>query len=216
VDEALNALVHLRGASDAQLTEGHVAGLAFNHSEQAGRRLASSQQRIRLPVAYPGPGLGGVRAGGEGPFPGQTAAAGIGAVALATLLPGAAEIGAEGAPAAIFGPDVAVDRLGADPEPSLSPESPGDLLGAPAPLQAADHEAPGPGPEPVVAPGPGAPAPGVPIGQLGVAGAIMGDPIAPELAPNGTAVAPQDPGDDGRALPLLPENGDGVPFSQRR
>src|SRR6266496_4176603 len=105
------------------------------------------------------------RAGADRTFAREPPAAVVAPVAFPALLAGAAQVLVQLPALALVRPDIAIDRLVADPEFLVEPQPPGDLLGAPV----LAHQRLDPRPvarrEPPVASGVRTPAPRIPLGQ---------------------------------------------------
>lgn len=196
-DEAGGAGVDLGRPADAQLAEEDVAGLALDEGEGAGAGLAGSAHGIHFPVAQLGARLDDLRPGGDGPFPGQAAAAVVAAVAFPPLFARAAQVGVQGAAGVLVGPDVAGDGFVTDREPLLALEAAGDLLGTPVLAQ----ECLDPGPirrgELAIPSRARAAAAGIPVGELRAGAPVVVGSIAPDFADHGAPMPPEDPGDGG-------------------
>jgi hypothetical protein len=157
--------------------------------------------------------LGAGGALGDRALAGEPAAAVVAAIALAPLLPRAAELRVQHAAALTILPDVAIDRLMTDRQAALGREASGDLLRAPLLGQARPHEVPGVATEAPIPAGPCAAPRGIPVGEFGPVVAVVALGIAAQLAANGAPVAPEYAGDGGGGAPLPPEQAEGVAFS---
>src|SRR5207237_5542451 len=91
--------------------------------------LPRAQHRVPLPMAHLGARFGRRRAGADRTFAREPAAAVVAAVALAALLARAAQVLVQLPAVALVRPEIAIDRLVADPELLVEPQPPGDLLG---------------------------------------------------------------------------------------
>jgi hypothetical protein len=204
LDQALCPCIDLCRPSDGELADGEVSGLPFHHGQDTGGGLSGAEERVDFPMSHQGASLGRVGSRGDVPFPGQPSATVVGAVAFSALLSGAPQVGVEVATCGLVGPDIAVDGLVTDREPSLGLEAPGDLFGAPEALEAPGHQAPVLGFESAIAAGAGSSTPGVGMSHLGSVGAVMGGEVAAQFAADCATMPSQEAGDGGgsETLPL--------------
>ena len=149
---------------------------------------------------------------GDRPLAREASSAIVRPVAFPLELPRPTEMPVQPAALALVGPDVAIDGLVADPELALAAQPAGHLLGTPILSQQLLDPCPLRGAEPLVPAGTRATAPGVPVRQLGPVAAVAGGLVAPHLPGNGTAMAPEDPGDRRRREAPLAEQAHAVSF----
>ena len=173
-DQALCSRTDLCRPSDGELADGEVSGLPFHHGQRTGGGLSGAEERVDFPMSHLGASLGRVGSRGDVPFSGQPSATVVGAVAFSAFLSGAPQVGVELATGGFAGPDIAVDGLVTDGEPSIGPEAPGDLFGAPQAFEVPGHQAPVFGTESAIAAGAGSSTPGAGMSHLGAVGAVMG------------------------------------------
>src|SRR6266849_3121118 len=157
-------------------------------------------------------GRGGT--GADRALTGQAAATVVAPVPLAASLPGAPQVAVQLAACSLVRPDVAVNRLVADRELLRAAESARHLLRAPVLAQQRLDPLPVARRKPPVASRPRASPSCVPVGELRAVGGVAPGAIAPDLAPDGAAVAPEQAGDRGGGEAPLPQQAQGVPFRE--
>src|SRR5215208_5483667 len=139
-----------------ELADEHQPGLSLDERNHA-VFSARSHHRVGLPVPDHLSGLHLRWPLRDHPFTRESAAAVVGAVALAAPLPGPAQVRVERPALLLIPPDVAVDRLVANGEQPLPGEVSRDLLGAPLPAEQPVYLREVRGREALVAAGAGAP-----------------------------------------------------------
>src|SRR5712671_1891125 len=157
-------------------------------------------------------GLGRRGARRDRPFAGQPPPAVVAAVAFAALLPGAAQVRVQRPAGGFVRPEVAIDRFVADRELVVCSQPASNLLGAPILPHERLHPRPVRGYEPPIAPRPRAASLRVPIGELGAVAPVPGRAVAPDLAADRAAVAPEHPGDRGGAQAASPQYAQRISF----
>ena len=175
--------------------------------------MAGAKYGVCFPMPQLASGFHGGRARGDRAFARQAAAALVGPVPLAPLLPGAAQVRVEVATAPPILPDVAIDGLVTHRQDAVAPQSPSHLLRTPIVPHQGLHPLPVGDGEASVASGAGAPDNGVRLRLLGAVPAVMGVTVAVQLAANGAPVSSEDLGDRSGRAPLPSQQAQGVPFS---
>jgi len=197
----------LSGVSGGELTDQEIAGLAIDQGED-GVLIGVADHGVAFEVAPTTAVLSSWGPFGDGPLAGEAAPAVVTAIALPTLLLGAAEEEIKGAPVTPISPDVPVDAFVADVQEARPAEATCDLLRAPLLLETGEHESPVPGVEALVPAGAGASPASVVIGYARPVLAPRSIPrIAAGLPGDRASVAAQGPRDLRRPEPLSAKGG---------
>ncbi len=145
-------------------------------------------------------------------LPREPAAAVVGAVALPAPLPRPAQVGVERPALFLISPDVAVDGLVADEEPTGPAEVAGDLFGAPLTAQQLVYQREVFGREAAVTARAGAAAVGALLGGESAVVAVGPSAIAADLAADRRAVAAESACDLRLVSALPSESGEHIPL----
>ncbi len=197
-----------------EFAEQEIAGLPLDQTHNAVPIALGTDDGIDFPVADPLAGLHDSRARRDWPLPGEASATVVGAVPFATVFPATPQIRVQGPVCALVGPDVPVDRLVTDPQPTLVAEPASNLLGTPQLAELGMDLSPVRGGEALIPAGSGAASPGVRVGELRAVPAIVTRRIPTDLTADGTAMAAQEPGNGRSGVAVLPESGNSVSFGR--
>jgi len=201
------AAIHGGHGPGRELAEHAIPGFPLDQTQHTVPARVSAEDRVRLPIPDPAAGVDDRGARGDRPFAGEPAATVVVAVALAALLGVPAQVQVQRAARPFVSPDMPVDRLVADPQPTLVAEAPRDLLGAPELAELGIDLGPVRCGEALIAAGAGPAGPGIGVGELGAVAVVVVGGIAADLAIERTAVAAQQPGDSGHGDVVLAESG---------